>query len=109
MNSKDFNSAIARQFGKCYTLLNIKKREYNHTEDRFDTFKEAALLSSKSAEESAASYMTKHIMSIIDMCKRPWKYSDEMWDEKITDAINYLLIIRAMIEERSEVRRKRKL
>lgn len=28
------------------------------------------------------------------------KYSKEQWDEKITDSINYFLILRAIVEEK---------
>lgn len=43
--------------------------------------------------------LSKHLVSISDMCVDGREYSVERWTEKITDSINYLLILRAMIEE----------
>lgn len=34
------------------------------------------------------------------MCMDERKYSKEQWDEKITDSINYFLILRAIVEEK---------
>lgn len=101
MTKDQFNKEVCNIMGKCYALLNAKAAEYATDEDRLSAFKEAALLSKNTAETIAVNYMLKHIMSINDMSKRPWKYSPEMWDEKLGDAINYLLIIKALIAERN--------
>ena len=34
-----------------------------------------------------------------DMCMGEQQYSKEQWDEKITDSINYFLILCAIVEE----------
>lgn len=44
---------------------------------------------------------SKHLISISDMCTDERQYSREQWDEKITDSINYFLILRALVEEES--------
>lgn len=46
--------------------------------------------------------MAKHTVSIYDMCNSGLKYPIELWNEKITDHINYLLLLRAIIEEEIE-------
>ena len=43
--------------------------------------------------------LSKHLISISDMCTDERQYSREQWDEKITDSINYFLILRALVEE----------
>ena len=43
--------------------------------------------------------LSKHLISVSDMCMDERKYSKEQWDEKITDSINYFLILRAIVEE----------
>ena len=45
--------------------------------------------------------LSKHLISISDMCTDERQYSREQWDEKITDSINYFLILRALVEEES--------
>ena len=43
--------------------------------------------------------LSKHLISVSDMCMGEQQYSKEQWDEKITDSINYFLILRAIVEE----------
>ncbi len=40
---------------------------------------------------------TKHLVSISDMVSQGRDYSEDVWDEKIGDAINYLILLRAMV------------
>lgn len=41
----------------------------------------------------------KHIISIVDMIKSHQEFSKDLWLEKITDAINYLILLRCLIME----------
>jgi hypothetical protein len=41
--------------------------------------------------------LSKHLISVLDMCMDKQQYSKEQWDEKITDCINYFLILRAIV------------
>ena len=43
--------------------------------------------------------LSKHLISVSDMCTDERQYAKEQWDEKITDSINYFLILRAIVEE----------
>ena len=43
--------------------------------------------------------LSKHLISVSDMCMCEQQYSKEQWDEKITDSINYFLILCAIVEE----------
>ena len=43
--------------------------------------------------------LAKHLVSVSDMCLDKEKYHKEVWSEKITDSINYLLILAAIVEE----------
>ena len=42
--------------------------------------------------------LSKHLISVSDMCMDEQQYSKEQWDEKITDCINYFLILRAIVD-----------
>ena len=44
---------------------------------------------------------SKHLISLSDMCMNKRKHPKEVWSEKITDSINYLLILAAIVEEES--------
>ena len=81
MNQKEFNEVIIRQTDRCKSMLVAKGAEYapravkNTAVDRLAHFKKA------------------------DMCMGEQQYSKEQWDEKITDSINYFLILCAIVEE----------
>lgn len=43
--------------------------------------------------------MSKHTVSVYDMCESGEQYPIHLWQEKITDSINYLLLLNAMVRE----------
>ena len=46
------------------------------------------------------SMMSKHVVSLYDMCYSTLLHFDmEQWDEKITDCINYLILLKALVKE----------
>lgn len=100
MKHQEFNEIIERQVQYSLNLLCKKGEEYDSNEtDRLKSFKVAADLQRVNQVEALAGMMAKHTVSVYEMCEEPKKYSEERWIEKITDSINYLLILRAMIEE----------
>lgn len=99
MNSKEFSDMVNAQLDYCKALLNAKEDEYEaDTTDRFRSFKVAAALQNKTPKQALAGMMCKHTVSIYDMCNGG-KYSRERWLEKITDSINYLLLLKGLVEE----------
>ncbi len=105
MTQEQFDKAVIDQLQHCMELLTAKGREYTQemetvTElDRLSHFKKAAALMGQSPEQALMGMLSKHLVSISDMCCEKYYFPKEMWQEKITDSINYLLILRAMIEE----------
>ena len=76
-----------------------KGKEYSHEdEDYLEIFKTAGKLQGISARRALAGMMAKHTVSIYDMC-RHGKYPRSVWQEKITDHINYLLLLMAIVRE----------
>ena len=44
--------------------------------------------------------ISKHVVSIYDMCYSNLLHFElEQWDEKITDSINYLILLKALVKE----------
>lgn len=42
----------------------------------------------------------KHIVSLYDMCfADSVSYEESVWDEKITDSLNYLFLLKAVVKE----------
>jgi hypothetical protein len=99
MTVKDTKLIIDTQIDKCVRLLDSKGNEYNEDgEDRLKAFKLAAAYQGITSKQALLGMLTKHLVSISDMCKGG-NYSVERWEEKIGDSINYLLLLKALVLE----------
>ena len=105
MNQKEFNEVIIRQTDRCKSMLVAKGAEYapravkNTAVDRLAHFKKAAVVLNTTPRAALMGMLSKHLISVSDMCMCEQQYSKEQWDEKITDSINYFLILCAIVEE----------
>lgn len=105
MIQADFNHVIYDQMERCEDMLVAKGTEYapdvtrDSDLDRLAHFKKAAVIMNTTPKVALMGMLSKHLVSVSDMCTDGKEYSIERWDEKITDSINYLLILRAIIEE----------
>ena len=99
MNSKTFEQLCEEQFDRSKKILLGKNDEYSAGGDRLHNFKVAAELQGTTMMQALAGMMAKHTVSIFDLCRDGG--SLKMWEEKITDHINYLLILNAMVREKS--------
>ena len=101
MTQKEFNVVFELQMRKCADILAYKKKEYTGDNlDRLSAFKIAAALQNCDPKGALAGMMSKHIVSLYDMCYSTLLHFDmEQWDEKITDCINYLILLKALIKE----------
>lgn len=99
MNSKDFEIVIEEQIEKCKEVLIGKAKEYAQDDDRLHNFKNAAGMMGCDPKEALAGMMAKHTISVYDMCRDGKDHTLVMWNEKITDHINYLLLLKAIVME----------
>lgn len=90
-----------KQVGRCAETLQRKKKEYTgDSQDRLCAFKVAAAMQGCKPERALAGMMAKHIVSLYDMCYADRETFDlDTWDEKITDSLNYLFLLKAIVEE----------
>ena len=101
MNTNDFNAIIHEQIDRCENTLCKKAEEYA-TEDRLHNFKVAGSIQNCLPTTALAGMMCKHTVSVYDMIQGledGKRYPLDMWDEKIGDSINYLLLLSAMVRE----------
>lgn len=98
MNKEDFEKVVEEQINRCREVLIIKAREYA-TEDRLHNFKIAGVMEGIGPIKALAGMMAKHTVSIYDMCGSGEAYGVDVWSEKITDHINYLLLLGALVKE----------
>lgn len=116
---EDFNTVIQNQIAFCLNTLTGKGAEYAPdavkeptpltaqaatalAPDRLEHFKKAAAIMNTTPKAALLGMLSKHIISVSDMCTDNRKYPVGKWEEKITDSINYLLILRAIVEEENE-------
>jgi hypothetical protein len=104
MDSKRFEELAKARVAKCLVLMEvIKGPEYSRDGDRLSNFKKAGKLQGVSPEVALLGMMSKHLVSIIDIIydiDEDKMFSKEQLREKITDAINYLLLLEGLAEER---------
>ena len=97
-----FDEIFEKQVEVCRRMLTNKAREYADDSDRMHNFKLAAKLAQTTSAKALAGMMIKHTVSIYNMLEgeRPvTDYTEEQWTEKITDHINYLILLKALITE----------
>jgi hypothetical protein len=103
MISKDFEDIVCKQFKYCYKLLFEKAKQYNiGTEDRLHAFKVASAFEGISTKQALFGMLSKHLVSLSDMIRKDSVQPLDVWNEKISDSINYLLLLKAIIEEEAE-------
>lgn len=102
MKTERFENILSERLKKCIDTLSVKANEYA-TEDRLHNFKVAAELQNCTPITALAGMMAKHTVSVYDLAERQENglvATKEMWDEKIGDHINYLLLLDALITEK---------
>lgn len=98
MTAIEFERIFEEQVERSRSVLISKAKEYA-TEDRLHNFKAAAALEGKTPEQALAGMMAKHTVSVYDMAESGLAYPIELWQEKITDHINYLFLLNAIVRE----------
>ena len=100
MNTPEFEKVVKDQFEFCFNLLFEKSKQYSiGTPDRLHAFKVAAEFQGITNKQELLGMLTKHLVSLSDMIGSDDDYSEDVWNEKISDAINYLLLLKATVIE----------
>lgn len=100
MKASEFEAILAEQVTRIVSILGVKTLEYATDEDQLKNIREAAALQDTTMQEAVAGMMAKHTVSIYAMVRNSDReYPPTMWDEKITDHIIWLILLRAVLEE----------
>lgn len=97
---EEFNQLVEAVFDRCRGTLCKKAEEYAQDHDRLHNFKQAAALKQESSVKALGGMLAKHTISIYDLINAfdPEKpYDPELWREKITDHVNYLVLLEALL------------
>lgn len=102
MTAEEFDKLLVAQLELTRDILGVKAKEYA-TSDRLHNFKIAAELQGFTPMEALAGMMAKHTVSVYDMATSGDIYPLAQWEEKITDHINYLILLKAIAIEEGSV------
>jgi len=105
MTQQEFDQVLDSRIAAMRQVLAGKAEEYASGEDRLHNFKVAAKLAAnpESPEQALWGMLRKHLVSVIDIIDgtgRGGYSSRAKIDEKIGDAINYLVLLEALLIER---------
>lgn len=102
MEMQEFDELVEVQIAKICEVLKSKSKEYS-THDKLHNFKVAARLKGETPRQALMGMMVKHTVSIYDMGMSNDQFTTAQWDEKITDHLNYLILLKAItVEERGD-------
>ena len=106
ITQKEVDAVFDEQVKRCAAILQKKTKEYTGDDtDRLGAFKAAAALQHTTPERALAGMLAKHIVSLYDMCfAGSVSYEESVWDEKITDSLNYLFLLKAVVKEAKDNR-----
>jgi hypothetical protein len=100
MKQKEFEGVVNHRLEKCKETLGLKGAIYADKNDRLKNFYDGAALNECTPEQYAFMLVTKHIVAIKDHIRDSRGMSEAFIDEKITDVINYMLLIEALVEDK---------
>jgi hypothetical protein len=102
MKNNDFQVLIRNTFYRSTHVMGRKSKEYASDDEKLANFKKAAALQGLRPEQALFGMLAKHLVSLADMAgdQGGTPFPREVWEEKLTDAINYLLLLEAVIHEK---------
>jgi len=118
MDNESFDVYVEKRIEMIRKVLKSKGAEYSTDGDRLSNFKRTAQMKNETPEKALQGMWAKQLTSVFDIVDRVEKENRKMglwfrlnprnWltkkllEEKIGDAINYLIILEVMLKERCE-------
>jgi len=103
MKSTDFNELVEYITERVKSVLITKAGEYASDEDRLHNFAGGARMRKTTRAKALDGMKLKHDMSILDLIEwndtAPERVTNELIEEKLTDAINYTILLWAILKE----------
>lgn len=110
MKTTEFDIVVNHRLDECKRILIEKAKEYaKGDDDRLHNFNKAAQITGECREKALFGFFLKHLVSVIDIVDNmnlDPKYipSKPLTEEKIGDAVNYLLLLEASIEDKRSIK-----
>jgi hypothetical protein len=104
MNHDAFDKILKRRIEQMEKVLGKKAAEYAKGNDRLHNFKRAGAMLRSTPEAALVGMLAKHLISILDMVddldQAGFLAAAHLWDEKLGDAVNYLVLLEGLVAER---------
>lgn len=100
MNAEQFDKILNDRLDSIKAVLGSKAKEYA-IGDRLYNFKRAAEITRTTPRKALAGMFMKHLVSVLDLVEGSLEPTDYMVNEKIGDAINYLILLEALLKEKN--------
>lgn len=100
-----FESIVSGRIVRIRETLAAKTEEYASADSPFHTFEVGGRIMGVTPERALQGMMLKHVVSVFDLID--WTETDderitmELIDEKIGDAINYLILLEGLLKQRT--------
>ena len=98
MDTAKFEEILEARLLSIKAVLGSKAKEYA-IGDRLYNFKRAAEIQRTTPQKALAGMLMKHLVSVIDLVEGSISPTEYMVNEKIGDAINYLILLEAIFKE----------
>jgi len=98
MNTEQFENLLEHRLNLIKSTLSNKAKEYA-VGDRLYNFKRAAEILRSTPEKTLMGMFMKHLVSVLDLTENNIKVTEHLVNEKIGDAINYLILLEAILTE----------
>lgn len=103
MDTKTLGKLVSKMCDKLKATLTSKGIEYSIEDDRLINFRNAGAMNSQTPEQALWGMVTKHIIALHDFIERDAnriEVPEEQWDEKIGDIIAYMVLLKALREDK---------
>jgi len=103
MKEKEFNKIVKLRCQKIVDILAKKGAEYSSDNDRLHHYKVASRILNCTNEKALLAQFTKHLVSILDIIDKiddGQTPTNCLIEEKIGDAVNYLVLLECVLKER---------
>lgn len=99
MTYDEFKNVVHTRFSTCEDILTAKSHEYAPNQDRLEQFKITAMMQECTPIRALGGMMVKHTATLHQFINDPQKYTIAQWQEKISDTINYCLLLEGLLVE----------
>jgi hypothetical protein len=98
MTNEEFAVILEARIESIRKIISSKAKEYA-IGDKLYNFKRAAEISRTTPAKALLGMLMKHVVSVIDLVEGSVPATSAMVDEKLGDAINYLILLEAVFKE----------